>query len=157
MWTSRLNSIWKLYWLLIFSWNCQILKTGCEPLAPFTTHSTGANPDMSQYTNHIESGSHNKSKSFTAPLLMSHHTSTSQLLVYQKNTIAWHFFFEHTKARNWTPAFAFLIQTPVTSLTLFLDSYFTVKDTKMESWYKCIRCSFGEVKRCQHPHYCLLW
>lgn len=47
--------------VLFFSWNCQILKTGREPLAPFTTCGIGANPDVSQHAGHTESGSHHTS------------------------------------------------------------------------------------------------
>lgn len=49
--------------VLFFSWNFQILQTGHEPLAPCTTCSTDANPDISQHTGHAESGSHHTSTS----------------------------------------------------------------------------------------------
>lgn len=90
---------------------------------------------------------HLKSKSFTAPLFMSHQTSISQLLdiCYQKNTLHDISFLSTLKWGIELPCFCMFDSDPCYQFNI-VSSYFTVKDTKMESWYKCIRCSFGEVK-----------
>lgn len=103
---------------------------------PWTSRSTGANPAMSQDTSYAQSGSRNKSKSFTVPLLVPHHTHSSQLLdvsIKKEKIVAWHFlFWAHWSEELNSLAFACVIQTPVTSSTLI--SGLAILQLKIQKW-----------------------